>query len=102
MRVFVDRIVSHYALLVCPFFMTARILGDALYGSATTSPSPLVSARASIPEGRLFLHSSSISFWVRAFCFLSSLFPFLFFQPRRLIISTSRDIGAKGFANVFV
>jgi len=39
----------------------AQILGDALYGSATTSPP--VSARASIPEGRLFLHSSSISFW---------------------------------------
>ncbi|KAI0000362.1 pseudouridine synthase [Russula vinacea] len=31
------------------------ILGDALYGGAT--------ACAGIPEGRLFLHSSSISFW---------------------------------------
>jgi hypothetical protein len=41
----------------------APILGDALYGSATTN-SP-VSARTCVPEGRLFLHSSSISFWVR-------------------------------------
>jgi len=31
------------------------ILGDALYGGA--------SACAGVPEGRLFLHSSSISFW---------------------------------------
>lgn len=39
--------------------LVVPILGDALYGGAT--------ACAGIPEGRLFLHSSSISFWVRAF-----------------------------------
>ncbi|KAF8502375.1 pseudouridine synthase [Russula emetica] len=38
------------------------ILGDALYGGATTT-SQRSSAYAGIPEGRLFLHSSSISFW---------------------------------------
>jgi 23S rRNA-/tRNA-specific pseudouridylate synthase len=43
------------------------ILGDALYGGAATTTSLHFSTYAGIPEGRLFLHSSSISFWVRAF-----------------------------------
>ncbi|KAI0288528.1 pseudouridine synthase [Russula brevipes] len=38
------------------------VLGDALYGSAATRP-PMSTTRTAIPEGRLFLHSSSISFW---------------------------------------
>jgi len=47
----------------------APILGDPLYGSAASSPQVL--ARTTIPEGRLFLHASSISFWVRILFFLS-------------------------------
>jgi len=38
------------------------ILGDALYGGATTT-SLHFSAYAGIPYDRIFLHSSSISFW---------------------------------------
>jgi len=80
-RVLTDRPVSHAPFSLC--LLTARILGDALYGSATTSPLA-VSARTSIPADRLFLHSSSISFWVRAFCFLTVSFFFFFgFQSRR-------------------
>jgi len=39
------------------------ILGDALYGGGATTTSLHFSAYTGIPEGRLFLHSSSISFW---------------------------------------
>ncbi|KAH9171998.1 pseudouridine synthase [Lactarius sanguifluus] len=37
------------------------ILGDTLYGNATSAQQILTSSR--VPESRLFLHSSSISFW---------------------------------------
>ena len=48
------------AVWIAPSLVLAvPILGDDLYGGAT--------ACAGVPEGRLFLHSSSISFWVRAF-----------------------------------
>lgn len=62
-----------------PLLFSVPILGDALYESSTTSP--LVSPRAGVPEGRLFLHSSSISFWVRVI-FLATLR----FQYMKLII----------------
>jgi hypothetical protein len=66
----VDRFLTSFYVFL--FYFAAHILGDALYGSAATSP--LVSARTSIPEDRLFLHSSSISFWVRVFGFYSPFF----------------------------
>jgi hypothetical protein len=62
------------------------ILGDALYRGATTT-SPHFSSHASIPEGRLFLHSSSISFWVRVCKFLRS-------SGQRLIVCP--EVPAKG------
>lgn len=37
------------------------ILGDTLYGNATSAQQILASSR--VPQSRLFLHSSSISFW---------------------------------------
>ena len=56
------------AVWIAPCLVLAvPILGDALYGGAT--------ACAGVPEGRLFLHASSISFWVRAFL------PGPFFRP---------------------
>ena len=41
------------------------ILGDALYGGALTASLHFSTYAGFIPENRLFLHSSSISFWVR-------------------------------------
>ncbi|KAI9437724.1 pseudouridine synthase [Lactarius indigo] len=41
--------------------LQAPILGDTLYGNATSAQQILAPLR--IPESRLFLHSSSISFW---------------------------------------
>lgn len=71
-------------------FTAVPILGDALYGGATTpSPSTHFSTYdAGIPEGRLFLHSSSISFWVRCPC--PSILP----SSQRLIVCP--EVPAKG------
>jgi hypothetical protein len=66
------------------------ILGDALHGGDTTRPRVL--ACADVPEGRLFLHSSSISFWV---CCIFDL-------PAKETDGLPRDIGARVFASAFV
>src|SRR6266403_1255251 len=71
-------------------FLTVPILGDALYGGATTN-SAHVSAYANVPEGRLFLHSSSISFWVRTHFFRSS--------SQRLIVRP--EVSARGSSQAF-
>ena len=70
-------------------FLAVPILGDALYGGATTT-SQHFPAYAGIPDGRLFLHSSSISFWVSAFLLRPS--------SQRLIVYP--EVSAKGSSQV--
>jgi len=53
--------VKHQLRVHMAHALGAPILGDPLYGSAMSSPQVL--ARTTVPEGRLFLHASSISFW---------------------------------------
>ncbi|TFY72905.1 hypothetical protein EVG20_g56 [Dentipellis fragilis] len=44
--------------------LKAPVLGDALY--STAAPAPQISALTQIPHGRMFLHASHVSFFVRA------------------------------------
>ena len=79
-----------------PRSFAVPILGDALYGGGATTTSLHSSAYAGIPEGRLFLHSSSISFWARAFFYLSPSI----IEPEA--DSLHRDIDERAFASAFV
>jgi hypothetical protein len=54
-------------IIPVPRSLLVPILGDALYGGATTTSLHFSTYAGIIPEDRLFLHSSSISFWVRTF-----------------------------------
>ncbi|KAI9507430.1 pseudouridine synthase [Russula earlei] len=60
-RLFPHTGVKHQLRVHMAHVLGVPVFGDALYGGATTSPHDL--ALTSVPEGRLFLHSSSISFW---------------------------------------
>lgn len=80
-----------------PRSLVVPILGDDLYGGATTTRLHFSAYAGIIPEGRLFLHSSSISFWVRVFFklpFTSTLQPEADYLPR--------GIGEMVFASAFV
>ncbi|KAH9961593.1 pseudouridine synthase [Russula dissimulans] len=61
MRLHPDTGVKHQLRVHMAHVLGVPILGDPLYESTTSSPQVL--ERTGVPEGRLFLHASSISFW---------------------------------------
>jgi hypothetical protein len=61
---------AHPCALILIF--AVPILGDSLYdhhSGAMPSHQPVLASPIVLPDNRLFLHSSSISFWVKVFFF---------------------------------